>query len=78
MTREQAKDILLLYRPGTRDAEEPEVVEAMAVVLEDTALRRWFEQHCTFQAATRARFREIQVPESLKSALFARRKGARP
>ena len=78
MTRDQAREILLLYRPGTADAEEPEVIQAMAVARGDPELARWFEQHAAFQSAMRAGFRQIPVPEYRKRELLAGRKIIRP
>ena len=72
MNSTQAKAILLLYRPGTRDAEDPEIAEAIQVARQDPELAKWFAQHQAFQLAMRARFREIPVPERLKVALTAR------
>ncbi|HEY5909552.1 MAG TPA: hypothetical protein VJA21_02995 [Verrucomicrobiae bacterium] len=71
MTAAEARQILLLYRPGTADAEDPEVVQAMAVAREDRELARWFENHCAFQKAMRAGFRQIQVPAHLKLSVLA-------
>lgn len=78
MNREQAKEILMLYRPGTADAEDPDIVQAMAVARQDPDLARWFEQHLAFQTAMRAGFRQLQVPEHLKLELLAGQKIIRP
>lgn len=72
MNNHQAKEVLLLYRPGTRDAEDPEVIEAMKVARQDPELAKWFAQHQAFQLAMRAKFREISTPERSKVALSAR------
>lgn len=69
MTPKEAQQILTLYRPGTADAEDPEVIEAVAVARSDPQLARWFERHCAFQSAVRAKFRAIDVPPHLKLAL---------
>lgn len=71
MTPEQAKGILLLYRPGTADAEDPEMIEAVALARQEPELGRWFDQHRSYQAAMRAKFRELEAPEHLKLALLA-------
>jgi hypothetical protein len=78
MNRDEAKEILMLYRPGTADAEDELVGEAMKIARGDPELARWFEQHQTFQAAMRAKFRQIQAPEHLKMALLVRQKIIRP
>ena len=71
MTLGQAKEILLLYRPGTADAEDPQVVAAVELARRDPELARWFERHCAFQNAMRAKLRQIEVPAHLKAALLA-------
>jgi hypothetical protein len=74
VTQQQAKEILLLYRPGTTDAEDPEVVEALALARHDRELARWFDQQQAFQIAMRAKFRQVKVPEHLRVALLASQK----
>lgn len=78
MNRDEAKDILLLYRPGMADEQDPEIAQALEVARRDPELGRWFENHCQFQQAMRAKFREIGVPEHLKAALLAEPKVIRP
>lgn len=78
MTPRQAKEILLLYRPGTADAEDPEVVAAVELARRDPELARWFEQHCAFQEALRAKLQQIEVPAHLKGALMAQQNIIRP
>jgi len=78
MTTTQAKDMLLLYRPGTADAEDPQVVAAIALARRDPELARWFEQHCAFQNALRTKLRQIEVPAHLKAALLAQQNIVRP
>ncbi|HWV98696.1 MAG TPA: hypothetical protein VNZ64_03280 [Candidatus Acidoferrum sp.] len=78
MSPEQAREILLLYRPGTADAEDPEIIEAMAVARRDPDLARWFERHLAFQSAMRSGFRQIEVPDQFKLELLAGRKIIRP
>jgi uncharacterized membrane protein YbaN (DUF454 family) len=78
MTLGQAKEILLLYRPGTADAEDPQIVAAVELARRDTELARWFERHCAFQKAMRAKLRQIEVPAHLKAALLARQNIIRP
>ena len=77
MTPAEAKEILLLYRPGTCDAEDPEVIQALAVARENPDVARWFDQHCAFQNALRTRLRQIEVPAHLKSLVLANVRNAR-
>ena len=78
MNREQAKDILMLYRPGTGDDQDPEIAQALEVAHRDPELGRWFKNHCQFQQAMRAKFRQIGVPEHLKAALLVEHQIIRP
>ena len=78
MTLGQAEEILLLYRPGTADAQDPQVVEAVAAARSDPDLARWFERHGAFQNAMRAKLRQIEVPVHLKAALLAQQNIVRP
>jgi len=78
LNREEAKQILLLYRPGSPDAQDPLVIEAIQLADQDPELAQWFEQQQAFQAALQSKFRQIEVPTHLKSALLARGKIVRP
>jgi hypothetical protein len=69
----EAKQILLLYRPGTRDAQDPEVAAALQLVKEDAGLARWFEEHCASQNALRQKFRQLSVPAGLKEQIISER-----
>lgn len=72
MNSQQAKKILALYRPQSVDALDPEVAEALEQVKRDPELQGWFEQHCAFQTALRAKFKQITVPEGLKERILTR------
>jgi len=74
MTHDEAKTILLLYRPGTADANDPQVAEALALARQDAELARWLEEHCARQEALRAKFRQITVPEGLKEQIISEHK----
>ena len=74
MTRTEAQKVLMLYRPGTADAEDPHVAQAMEVARRDPELARWFENHCRFQQALRAKLREMEAPAHLKMAVLAGQK----
>ena len=78
MTPSQAKDILLLYRPGTADSQDPQIIAAIGAARQDPELARWFERHCAFQSAMRAKLRQIEVPLHLKTALLVQQKIVRP
>ncbi len=71
MNRDEIKHILLVYRPGTADAEDPEIAEALALVKNDPELSQWLEEHCARQNALRAKFRQIAVPAGLKEQIIS-------
>lgn len=74
MNSEQAKEVLLLYRPGTDDREDPEIAEALDVTRRDPELAAWFAQHCAFQEAAAGAFQRIPVPEGLREQILSERK----
>jgi hypothetical protein len=71
MNPNEAKQILLLYRPDTADAEDPQIAEALAVAKSDPALARWLEAHCGRQRALRDKFRQITVPAGLLEQIIS-------
>jgi hypothetical protein len=71
MNHGQAKQILMMYRPGTADANDPEVAEALAVVQSDPELAHWFDEHCARQTALRDKFRQIMPPVGLKEQIIS-------
>ncbi len=70
MNSAEAKQVLLLYRPGTEDAADPQIAEALELARRDAELGRWLDQHSAFQKTMRARFRQIEVPAHLKTSLL--------
>ncbi len=73
MNSQEAKQILLLYRPAV-DREDPDFAEALALTNADLELNTWFKQHCAFQNAARAAFNDIPIPEGLKEQILSERK----
>ncbi len=71
MNCDDAKNILLLYRPGTTDVADPQIAAALALVEHDPELARWFGAHCARQEALRARLRQIPVPDGLKEQIIS-------
>jgi hypothetical protein len=71
MNQTEAKEILLLYRAGIDEADDPRLVEALALAQDDPELGRWFEEHRAFQRVMRAKFQQIKVPAHLRTALLA-------
>jgi len=74
MDKQEARQILLLYRPGPTDAADSRMAEALELARQDEELRGWFEEHCAFQAVVRKKFRQIEAPGSLKDRLLAQQK----
>lgn len=73
MNSQEAKQILLLYRP-TVDHDDPDFAEALALTKADAELNTWFQQHCAFQNAASSAFNGIAVPEGLKEQILSERK----
>jgi hypothetical protein len=73
MTKEQAKQILQLYRPGTADAVDPTFANALELCEHDAELKEWLANHCAVYAALRSKFKRIPVPEGLKEQIIAER-----
>lgn len=71
MNRDEAKQILLLYRPGTADADDPEVAAALALAKDDPELSRWLAEHNARQTALREKFRQIPVLAGLKEQIIS-------
>jgi len=73
MNAEEAKTILLLYRPNSADAGDPQIAEALALANRDPGLARWFADHCAWQETLRAKFRQINAPAGLKEQIISER-----
>lgn len=71
MNRDEAKEILLLYRPGTDDADEPQTAQALALAGRDAELSGWLKQHLAQQNRIRAKFRQITPPDGLKQLIIS-------
>lgn len=74
MNRDEAKKILLLYRPGTADEKDPQTAEALALAKSVPELAQWLEQHSAQHQALRAKFSEIAVPEGLMEQIVSEQK----
>jgi uncharacterized membrane protein YbaN (DUF454 family) len=69
MDSQRAKKILLLYRPGTANADDAEFQEALDLAKQDPQLRQWFDEHCARQSLIRDRLKGIVVPAGLKQQI---------
>lgn len=73
MNRDEAKNILLLYRTDA-DAADPQVAAAISFMKGDAELREWFEDHCARQTILREKFRQISTPEGLVQQIVSEHK----
>jgi len=71
VNHDEAKTILLLYRPGTADADDPQIAEALALAQRELELGKWLKEHCAQQEALRAKFRQITAPAGLKEQIIS-------
>ena len=71
MSRDEAKNILLLHRPGTAEADDPQIAEALALAKHDPELAVWLEAHCALQVAVGEKFHQIAVPAGLKEQIIS-------
>ena len=71
MNHDEAKTILLLYRPGTADTDDPQITEALRLAKQDPDLTRWLVEHCARQETLRAGFRQIATPAGLKEQIIS-------
>lgn len=71
MNSAEAKRILLAFRPGSGDAQDAEVKDALDQLERDPELRRWFESHCAFQTKIRAAFAGVPPPADLRDRILA-------
>jgi hypothetical protein len=67
----EAKTILLLYRPGTTDAEDPQIAEALALAKQSPELARWLAEQTARQTQLRGQFQQIPVPAGLQAQILA-------
>ena len=73
MNIEQAKEILLLYRPGMTDAGNPDFTAALELAKRDDALRRWLDSLMASHEKIRGEFKRIPTPEGLREQILSER-----
>jgi hypothetical protein len=71
VNRDEAKNILLLYRPGTADADDPQIAEALALAERDPELKDWLAIECARQSVLREKFRQIAPPDGFKEQIIS-------
>lgn len=74
MTAQEAKQILLAYRPWANDDQEPEMAEALALCRADVELAQWFARHCAAQTVVREKMQGIKPPEGLRQQIVSERR----
>src|SRR5262245_20198966 len=74
MNRHEAQEVLRFYRPGTGDAQDPELAAALEWVERDPELAKWFDENCALHEAIRAKFQQIPVPAGLKEQILSEQK----
>jgi hypothetical protein len=70
VNRDDVKKILWLYRPDGRDADDPEIMEALALARLDPELAQWLESHLRRQAEVRRALRRISTPAGLREQIL--------
>lgn len=74
MNREQAREILMAWRPGRDLERDPEVARALETARQDPELRSWLERHAAFQEGMKEAWSRIPVPPDLEDRILARAK----
>jgi len=65
MSRDQAKEILSAFRPGTEDERDPVFVEALQLAAQDGELSAWLAERQAFDSAFKRRLSASPLPEGL-------------
>ena len=71
MNTADAREILLRYRPGTADEQDPEVRTALELASRDPELAEWLDSHREFQREMRRTFGSLQVPAGLREQILS-------
>lgn len=77
MNANEAKKILLRFRPGTVDADEPDVAEALAQAGSNPELAQWLAAQLAQQEALRVQFARITPPAALRAQIVSEYAAAR-
>jgi hypothetical protein len=71
VTELEAKQILLLCRPDTGDAREPDCAAALEFARGNPGLLAWFEAQTALHRALRRKFRSLAPPEGLREQILS-------
>ncbi len=78
MTKEQAKETLSVYRPGTDDAGDPLFAEALEFARQNPEVSAWLAESTTFDARVCRDLARVPAPVGLRQSILATRKIIRP
>ena len=78
MNKQQAREILSVYRPGTADEHDPMFAEALELAHTDMELKAWFEESVTFDRGLRGALARVDAPIDLRDLILAEQKIIRP
>ena len=71
MTRREAQEILMSYRPGAESPDDPQVTAALDMARTDPELRQWYEELRAWDAGVRGKINALPVPADLKASILA-------
>jgi uncharacterized membrane protein YbaN (DUF454 family) len=71
MSPQQIKENLMLYRAGTQDENDPEMMAALREAARDPELHAWLNQQQAFNLVVRDRLRHLQPPSDFKQRILA-------
>jgi hypothetical protein len=72
MTREEAKQLLELCRPGNQeDRQDPALAVAFALLETDAELKSWFDQQQAVDARISQQINTLEAPADLKASILA-------
>lgn len=74
MNTNEAKQILMLFRPGTADETDPSFDEARQLAKTDPELAQWLKAHSEAYLVLRQKFHSIPVPAGLKEQILSEQK----
>jgi hypothetical protein len=78
VNNKEAREILILFRPGTADEEDPYFHQARQMARTEPELARSFKEHCEAYVALRRKFQAIPIPPGLKEQILSERIVQRP
>lgn len=76
MKRLTAQHVLLRYRPGTSDDQDPEIIEALRLARAHPDLQRWLQQHLAFQHSVTRHLQDLPLPPGLEAQILSERTAA--